>query len=162
MLRKPVSANVLVYALTGPGPGKIPLNAVVELILGAEPIVVQDAEVYLHLKGWSRAFVTHIDVEAPIMNEYIARPRSGFYAKMIYRPLGLIIEAARALKPCVIRIREAELFPKVFSIGEESWCFVGGKYGGIYIGFRKMYIERMESIARERWGIEPKSSRARR
>lgn len=149
----------MVYKLTGPGPGKIPLNAVVELILGVETIVVQDAEVYLHVRGWSRAFVTHIDIESPIMNEYVARPRSGFYARMLYRPLGLIIEATRALKPCIIRVREGELLPKVFNVSEESWCFIGGKYGGIYIGFRKVYIERMESVAREHWGIEPRKRR---
>ncbi len=37
----------------------------------------------------------------------------------------------------------------------ESWCFIGGKVGGIYIGFRKMFIERFERLAEELWGIKP-------
>ncbi len=96
------------------------------------------------------------------MKEYVARPRSDFYARMLYRPIGLIIEATRALKPCIIRVREEELFPKVFSMGETSWCFIGGKYGGICIGFRKVYIDRMESMAREHWGLEPRKGRDHR
>lgn len=141
--------------MTGPGPGKIFLSAEIEIVIGSNTIVVDDAELYLHVKGWSRAFVTHLDIESSRMNEFIARPRYGFYAKAIYRPIGLVIIAEKALKPCILRIREDVLLPKVFSQGDETWCFVGGKYGGIFIGFRKRYIERMEFLAEKLWGIKP-------
>ncbi len=140
--------------MTGPGPGKIPLDAVVELVIGSSTLRI-DAEVYLHVKGWSRAFVTHIDVESPQMNELVARPKQGFYARAVYRPIGLVIDAARAIKPCLIRLREKTLLPKVFPLGTETWCFVGGKYGGIFSGFRKEFVSKMESLAKELWGVEP-------
>ena len=141
--------------MTGPGPSKILLNAEVEVIAGSSTINVEDAEVYLHIRGWSRAFVTHLDIESPRTNELIAKPKYGFYAKAIYRPSGLIIFAEKALRPCILRIKECLILPRVFSIGDETWCFVGGKVGGIFIGLRKIYIDRMERVAKELWGIEP-------
>ncbi len=144
--------------MTGPGPGKVPLDAKVELVMGSRVIPI-DAEVYLHVRGWSRAFVTHLDIEAFELNELIARPRQGFYAKAMYRSIGLVVLAEKAIKPCILRIREGTLLPKVFSLGEETWCFVGGKVGGVFLGFRKVYIERMERLAKELWGIEPLAKR---
>ncbi len=142
--------------MTGPGPGKVKLNARVYLKFSRETLEVSDAEVYLHVKGWSRARVTHIDVESRVMNEYVALPKQGFYAKTVYTRRGLWIHALRALKPCTILLVEKEVLPIVFSIGEESWCFIGGKISGIYIGFRKKYIERLEQLAYTKWGLKPK------
>ena len=42
--------------MSGPGEGKI---------------LMKDAKVYLHLKGKSRARITHIDVESPEINKII-------------------------------------------------------------------------------------------
>ena len=134
----------------------MPIDTVVEIVIGSSIEVVEDAEVYLHIKGWSRAFVTHLDVESPRMNQVIARPRQGFYAKWRYLPIGLVVDAARALKPCILRIKNCSLFNEVFTIGEESWCFVGGKVGGIFIGFRRDVIARLEDAAKRLWGIEPR------
>ena len=141
--------------MTGPGPGKLRLDAVVEKIVGSE-VTRLDAEVYLHIKGWSRARVTHLDVEAEVLNDIIVRPRDGFYTRCLYKPNAVIIIAVQALKPCVLRIREERIFPKVFRREGEAWCYVGGKVGGIFIGFRKEYIERFEAVAKELWGIEPR------
>ena len=89
--------------MTGPGPGKIPLSCSVELVLDGKKIAVE-AEVYIHVKGWSRALVTHIDVESPDMNIYIARPSTGFYAKHTYSGKRLYISLDRALKLSLIHI----------------------------------------------------------
>jgi len=145
--------------LTGPGPGKIPIDAVVEIVVGGRNEVLEDAVVYLHIRGWSRAFVTHLDVESPRLNEVVARPRQGFYAKWRYLPLGLVVECLRGIVPCTLRIRNRSFFDHVLKLGEEGWCFVGGKVGGVFIGFRKEIIVRLEDVARRFWGIEPLSRR---
>jgi hypothetical protein len=38
--------------------------------------------------------------------------------------------------------------------GEKTRTWVGGKEGGIYIGFKKEQIEKLEKIAREKFGFE--------
>ncbi len=141
--------------MTGPGPGKLPIEAVVEIVIGSRTHVVEGAEVYLHVRGWSRAFVTHLDVESPKLNEVVAKPRQGFYARWRYLPAGLAIDCRRALTPCILRIREGGFLGSVFGVGEEDWCFVGGKVGGIFIGFRKGVIARLEDLAKRVWGVEP-------
>jgi len=42
--------------MTGPGEGKI---------------LLKNVKVYIHLKGYSRAAITHIDIEHPLINEII-------------------------------------------------------------------------------------------
>jgi len=141
--------------VAGPSPGKIPLEAIVELISGSRKEQI-DAEVYLHIKGWSRALVTHIDVESPKLNSIITEPRQGFYARCIYKPSTLFIIALQAIRPCVIRIQENMVFPRVFRSSGMTWCYIGGKDGGIYVGLRKEFIERFEDVARRVWGVEPR------
>ena len=140
--------------MTGPGPGKIPIDAIVEIVMGARTERI-DAEVYIHVKGWSRAFVTHLDVEHPAMNTVVAKPYTRFFAKWVYLPIGLSIDCTRAIKPCILRIRSQTL-SKIFNTGESDWCCIGGKIGGIYIGFRKNIIQRLENYAAKEHGIEPK------
>ncbi|MEM0311660.1 MAG: hypothetical protein QXF10_09475 [Ignisphaera sp.] len=43
--------------MTGPGLGKIPLSCSVELVLDNEKMNIE-AEVHIHVRGWSKAFVT--------------------------------------------------------------------------------------------------------
>lgn len=50
--------------MSGPGEGKIQLK---------------DAKVYIHVKGKSRARITHIDVEHPLLNKII-KPKEATYA----------------------------------------------------------------------------------
>lgn len=75
--------------MSGPGEGKIKLGK---------------ADVYIHLKGKSRAQITHIDIELPELNE--------------------IIKA-----------------------GEST--YVGGKHGGVFLGLKKVMIQRAERKARK-------------
>ena len=56
--------------MTGPAPGKLPVNAHVELCTSGGCRTI-DARVYVHVKGWSRARVTHIDIEAPRLEQLI-------------------------------------------------------------------------------------------
>ena len=143
--------------MTGPGPGKIRLDAKVLIIIGSKEFMV-NADTYLHIRGWSRAFVTHLDLESNELNSLIAKPRSGFYARAIYRLHKLRVLAERAIQPCVIIIEEHDVLPKVFNEGTNTWVFVGGKVGGVFIGFRREFIRRFEAVAKELFGIEPRSA----
>ncbi|MDI6810423.1 MAG: hypothetical protein QMD80_01875, partial [archaeon] len=47
--------------MTGPAEGKLPLDA--QVYLNEEEL--DDAHVHIHLKGYYRATVTHLDIEHP-------------------------------------------------------------------------------------------------
>ncbi len=143
--------------MTGPGPGKIKLDAKVLIMVGSKEFRV-NADTYLHIRGWSRAFVTHLDLESNELNSLIAKPKSGFYARAMYRLRRLRVLAERAIKPCIIIIEECNVLPKVFNEGTTTWVFVGGKVGGVFIGFRREFIRRFETVAKELFGIEPRST----
>jgi len=60
--------------MTGPGEGKLLLkNAKVYLDNKEIP-----AEVYIHVKGYSLARVTHLDIEHEVLNEII-KPEKGYF-----------------------------------------------------------------------------------
>lgn len=63
--------------MTGPGPGKL-------LLEGAKVFVVEDgdtkeieAEVYIHVKGYSLARVTHLDIESFELNRFYPKKGGG-------------------------------------------------------------------------------------
>ncbi len=134
--------------MTGPAPGKIPLReARVYIKTTSDRILLENAEVYIHLKGYSRARVTHIDVEHPKLNEIIPPKRGGFY-RILWHPKGIEINLSRLL-PGLSIIVEDKLLAKLLKPMEKSWCYVGGKQGGIFIGLKKNLIERLENLAKE-------------
>jgi len=47
------------------------------------------------------------------------------------------------------------LLNKVLEEGKSTRVWVGRKYDGIYIGFRKEEIEKLEKVALEKFGIKP-------
>ncbi|HDJ89963.1 MAG TPA: hypothetical protein ENG40_04645, partial [Thermoprotei archaeon] len=63
--------------MTGPGEGKIPLET--EIFIGNKRYLVKvDGNVYLHIKGYSLARVTHLDIEGSIFNQIIP-PKKHLY-----------------------------------------------------------------------------------
>ncbi|RLE83253.1 MAG: hypothetical protein DRJ52_00315 [Thermoprotei archaeon] len=145
--------------MTGPGPGKIPLKARVHL-LGSRLVEVP-ADVYLHVKGYSLARVTHLDIEDPLLNKIIP-PSSHKYLKIIGLPTGFRILLKNIIKINVnkesilvnsIDIHCSEL-SDLLSSGESTIAYVGGKNGGIFIGFKKMYVEKLEKKA-IKMGVRP-------
>lgn len=134
--------------MTGPAPGKIPLrSARIYIKTGSGKILLEDAQVYIHLKGYSRARVTHIDIEHPKLNEIIPPKRGGFY-KLLWYPKGVEIDLSRLL-PGLSIIVEDEALSKLLKPFEKSWCYVGGKQGGIFVGLKKNLIKRLESLVGE-------------
>ncbi len=134
--------------MTGPAPGKIRLhNAKVFVKTSSSRTLLENAEVYIHLKGYSRARVTHIDVEHPKLNEIIPVKGGGFY-RILWHPRGIEISLSRLL-PGLSIIIEDQILAKLMKPMEKSWCYVGGKAGGIFIGLKKHLIERLEKLIRD-------------
>jgi len=140
--------------VTGPGPGKIRLDARVRLEYdgGSEDV---DADVYLHVKGWSRALVTHIDVEADGLEyKLVDGPGRGVYGRLYLRGRGIVfIPLHRAWRLVVLN---DVLGSALARIGGRTAGYLGGKVGGVFIGARREYLRVLEEIAAERFGVRPR------
>jgi hypothetical protein len=149
--------------LTGPAEGKLGLDATVYLISDRGRIKLEDPFVCIHVKGYSRARVTHLDVEHDILDNLIL-PKSGrlHEIKGVKGGIEIRLEETKEiecqgqkLNPQSILI-SCPTLNEILSPSQSSRTWVGGKFGGIYIGFRKPEIERMEQVARDKFGMIPK------
>ncbi|RLE70926.1 MAG: hypothetical protein DRJ43_00910 [Thermoprotei archaeon] len=147
--------------MTGPGEGKIPL--VSQIFMVARGVKVElPCDVYLHVKGYSRARVTHIDLEAGELNELLA-PGFSQYLYFIAEGDELRIELGRVLylKSLKIPVREIVIRSPTLarSIGpRRDVVYIGGKPGGVYLGFRREVVRRLEELAIE-MGVPPRKRR---
>ncbi|HID72682.1 TPA: hypothetical protein EYP38_01960, partial [Candidatus Micrarchaeota archaeon] len=119
--------------MTGPAPGKVLLRGARVFVCtpgGCEE--VEGAEVYIHLKGYSRARVTHLDVEAERLNELVP-PKGGGFHKLRRADGGIRVDLSRLMRGLSIVVKH-EAIADLLKPGEEFWCYVGGKPGGVYIG----------------------------
>ncbi len=132
--------------MTGPGPGKISLkNTRVIIDEMGHQRELENAVVYIHLKGYSRARVTHIDIEHDELNKIIPARSGGFY-KIRREDGNLVLDLSRLIRGLRIII-DNNMLASILKPYESSWCYVGGKPGGIYIGLKKYLIERLEKLA---------------
>jgi hypothetical protein len=146
------------------GPGKIKIDADVYLVLRNGKMRVDDAAVYIHLKGHMRARVTHIDVEDRILGKIIHHGR-GNMLKITGIDGGIEIEPK---EPREMDIEEARmmiyglevhqpLLNEVLRVGLSTVTWVGRKYDGIYIGFREAEMKRLEQVAEKGYGVMPRN-----
>ncbi len=147
--------------MTGPGPGKIRLRASVVLELNGRSLTFRgssDVDVYLHVKGWSRAPVTHIDIEREGIEELIlGGPGRGVYG--IVKPLnfGFRFVPFRARFVITVMGPEDPILSKVFTGSLPPYPgYLGAKRGGVYVGFKKSIILLLEKAALELYGIAPR------
>jgi hypothetical protein len=127
--------------MTGPCAGKIRLEGEVEM-----PGRKLDASIYIHLKGFSRACVTHLDVEHPQL-QVLPPKRGGFFLVRGIEggiELGALRKKLNGTFPLIIR---CNYLNEVLEVGRGSHAWVGGKVGGFYIGFRKLEIAKLEKLA---------------
>lgn len=129
--------------MTGPGEGKLLLNGA-KVYLDSEEI---PAEVYIHVKGYSLARVTHLDIEHEKLNSIIKPEKGGFFS-IHGIDKGIKIDFG---KKTILIIHD--FLSEVLSKGEKTRTWVGGKVGGIYIGFRKEQIVKLEKIAKEKFNF---------
>ncbi len=127
--------------MSGPGEGKLLLENAKVFIDNKEI----KADVYIHVKGFSLARVTHLDIESEELNK-ILRPKEGGFFSIHGIEDGIEIKFEKH-KVKVIH----EYLKEVLSKNEKTRTWVGGKEGGIYIGFKKEQIVKLEKIAREKF-----------
>ena len=139
--------------MTGPAIGKLKLEA--EVFLEPGHFKLDGASVFIHLKGYSLARVTHLDIEHEGLGNLIPPKRGGLHRIEGVRG-GISIRlrnpketSGRTIK--FVRVKCSHL-NRVLKPGEVTVTWVGGKAGGIYIGFRKPQIALMEKLAREKLG----------
>lgn len=149
--------------MTGPAEGKLGLNAIVYIGSREKKIQLDSTFVCIHLKGYSLARVTHLDIEHNILDNLIP-PKRGSLHEIRGAKGGIEIRLEKEkeiefqgtrLKPQSILIKCAAL-NKVLKPAQTTRTWVGGKFGGIYIGFRKSEIARLERLAKEKFNKVPR------
>jgi len=123
-----------------------------------------DAKVYVHLKGYARARVTHLDVEKIGLGKVIRRGRGNFLEikgvssgfEVVLREKCLIVLDGKEVMVSSIVIA-GSLLDGIVGKETSTKAWVGRKYDGIYIGFRKAELEKLENIALKKFGIRPLS-----
>jgi len=145
------------------GPGKVEIGADVYLVLRDRKVKVDDAAVYVHVKGYMRARVTHIDIEDRILGKIIHRGRGnmlkitgikGGIEVEPKKPTEMEIGGSRTVVYC-LEVHHPVL-NEVLEIGESTVTWVGRKYDGIYIGFKEAQMKKLEQAAEKSYGVAPK------
>jgi len=142
--------------VTGRAEGKLELEkARVFLASNQNKVELEDATVFIHVKGYSLARVTHLDIEHEILDNIIP-PKRGYFLRVEGIGDGIKIELE---KPKEVEYKNKKLLvnsiailhPYLKKILKSTRTWVGGKFGGIYIGFRKEQIAKLEKIAKEKF-----------
>jgi len=139
--------------------GKVELEASTVLMPSETEI---DAAVYIHLKGYARARVSHLDIEKMGLGKVIHRGRGNFLElRGIKDGLEIILRENRQVvldrKEVMVSsiVLSNPLLSTIIRKGESANAWVGRKYDGIYIGFRKAELEKLEKLTLEKFGMEP-------
>jgi len=140
--------------LTGEAEGKLRLSGGVRLVT-PEGVKELDADVFIHVKGYSLARVTHLDVEHPELTGLLPPKGGGFY--VVEGVEGGLRVRFKPPRRGVWSLEVAE--PKLNEVlgpGEATRTWVGGKLGGIYVGFRREQVRRLEALAYRLFKVEPR------
>ncbi len=144
--------NKNIYSImTGPGPGKIEVGCRKMIVKKRHNYINLIPRVYVHIKGWSLARVTHVDVEYPNLEN------------MLELDIHEIVGGRIVNYGNYIHINTSKFVLKIISDlcniiprGYRGGCVVGGKIDGIFIGVKKEVITILEELGR-RYGYGPKS-----
>ncbi len=126
--------------------GKIKLEAQTFLMPERKEV---NALVYIHVKGYARARVTHLNVEKVGLGRVIHREKGNFQLiKGIKCNLEIVLKEKREVEvngekrmvSSIIIV--TPLLNKVLGEGKSTRTWVGRKYDDIYIGFKRDGVER--------------------
>ena len=148
--------------MAGEAFGKLKLvNTTVFLVSKNSKIKLKKPTVYIHLKGYAFARVTHLDIEHEIMDNIIP-PKRGYFLNIHGIKGGIEIKVEKEIKyeKKKFEVKRIEilhpLLNRILKEGEKTRTWVGGKFGGIYIGFKKKEVEKLEKIAEEEFRMKPR------
>jgi hypothetical protein len=131
--------------MTDPSEGKLPLEAQVYL----NDAELEDAHVYVHLKGFARATVTHLDIEHPSLSGLIP-PKVRTFIWIVGIENGILIRTEKDDTVKVVCLLLNQILPR----GEKTKTCVGGKPTGLFIGFRRRELDKLKELA-EQLLLEP-------
>lgn len=148
--------------MTGPAVGKLKLKgAGVYLVSKDKRLMIEDPVVYIHIRGYALARVTHLDIEHDVLDNIIPPKRGKFLSiHRIKNGIEVVLDKTKeiAYRKEKIEVEKIEvLHPHLTQLlrkDGKTRTWVGGKFGGIYIGFRKEQIGKLESIARTRFNFQ--------
>jgi len=139
--------------------GKIRLDAETIVMPSGKRI---DASVYLHLKGYARARVSHIDVEKIGLGRIIHRGRGNFLeVKGIRQGLEVFARESRTIEidgkqtPISSIAIIYKPLNEILKENQLTRAWVGRKYDGFYISFRREEMQRLEKVALEIFRVKP-------
>ena len=133
--------------MTGPAIGKVPVD--VEVTLYNNHIWRPSVNAYIHIKGFSLARVTHLDLENDEFN--FENKTKGFGAIIVGRYNGFVVVIREPLIKGKHRYTRVEVKGlNIIEKGRRIGGYLGLKEGGIFIGFKKEILQRLEEIAREK------------
>ena len=136
--------------MTGPAGGKLKLGNAKVILIDKKRRNAINAVVYIHLKGYARAKVTHLDIESEELNEIISG--KGKFLPIYGTKNGFSILIG---KDKYLTISH-ELLKSLIAFRRKTIAWIGSKLGGIYIGFRKEFVIKLEQIARKEFNIKPR------
>ncbi|EZQ04912.1 MULTISPECIES: hypothetical protein [Acidianus] len=128
--------------------GKIQIEAQVKL----DGKLLEGARVYVHIKGYSRARVTHVDLEHDELKK-VLRPRHSDYPYVNWEGNNVKIE----VKGHTIEVISQTLGSLIHMKGN---LYVGGKGKGLFLGFHKEEIKALEDFGVKN-GFPPVSKRTK-
>jgi hypothetical protein len=134
-----------VEKMTAPVAGKILLEA--QVYLNDEEL--EDAQIFIHLKGFARATVTHLDIEHPSLVNLIP-PKVRTFIWIMGIENGILI---RTEKDDTVKV-VCPLLNHVLEKGAKTKTCVGGKPTGLFIGFRRRELNKLKELA-EQLLLEP-------
>ncbi len=135
--------------MTGPAYGKIKIPSKVYLV-GLKTVEI-NADVYIHVKGYALARVTHLDIELDGIENLVKGNGEFLTVEGITNGISIVFPNFRQIG--IHKVKKMNILSDVLrnllKPGEKTRCWVGSKLGGIYIGFKKEYINKLEEIAKK-------------
>jgi hypothetical protein len=111
--------------------------------------------VYVHVKGWSRARVTHVDIELPGLEHLVGGAGRGEYGVAVGTAHGFRVEPYRGEWGLEVETSDPVL-KNLLNPDERCLVFIGGKRGGLFLGFKSPYHRVLESLAERYYGVRPR------
>lgn len=140
--------------MTGPAPGKIRIPGH-GYACNRTCVDLADATIYIHVRGYADAQVTHIDIEGDVAGKIWEILAGGSGSDKV----GVLLASHNSNLYVFSDETDAGMVIHIRALGDaRATCngIVGRKEGGIYIGLCSELIQAVESYVEERYGVKPR------